>query len=248
MIIFALMKKSMLIGSVCLLLALCLPGRAQVPPELEAFQRAAGERSILFRGKQAARYTFPANGHPYWIHPTFEPGDIIFEGNTYTDLLINVDAVEQLALVQLEGGLFAVALSPALTPSFTMGGRHFVGIGPGEALPEGFYEVFGTGAERVYKHVYKRIESSTNNANGETIGYYDENYRSSVLRHFTYRKQYYFRDADGNFSRFKGKNELIRKFPEHKKEIRQALRATHLNEPGADFDAFCEAVLNFADR
>lgn len=233
--------------SVCIFTLLCcvLPAQAQVKDEIQRYQQTAGNRSILFRGEQAARYTFPVNGHPYWIRPTFERGDIVFEGNIYTDQLINVDAVQQQALVQLEGGLFAVALSPAQTPSFTMGGRHFVGIGPGENLPEGFYEVFGSGAERVYKHVYKQIESTTTNANGDTIGYYDEHYRPEVTRHFTYRKRYYFRDAEGNFSRFKSRSALLRRFPEHKKELRRVLRNAHLNEPGADFDAFCEVVLNY---
>lgn len=250
MTIFVLMNKSCLIIScVCLLLSAALSGRAQdYPVELQTFQDAAGERSILFRGKQAPKYNFSANGHPYWVQFDFERGDIIFEGQPYHDMLINVDALAQLALVRVNDSPFAVGLAPSQTPSFTMGGRRFVGIGPGEALPEGFYEVFGNGPERVYKHVYKRIESSTGNANGDTIGYYDPNYRENITRHFTYKKIYYFRDAQGNFSRFRSRNALISKFPDRRKEIRQAISAARLNEYGSSFDAFCEAVLNYAAR
>lgn len=55
----------LLLGSVLSLFAGTVTARAQASAELEAFQQAAGDRSILFRGMQATRYTFLANGHPY---------------------------------------------------------------------------------------------------------------------------------------------------------------------------------------
>ena len=240
------MKKPLFIlSSVFALLAFCLPATAQDGSvELQAFQQAASYRSILFRGMQASRYTFLANGHPYWIQPEFMRGDITFEGNLYRDVPINIDAHAQRALVQLSHSAYAVALSPALTSSFTMGGRRFVGIGAGQELPEGFYEVFGQGPEQVYKHVRKRLESSVNNVNGSTIGYYDENYRPDVVRHFTYLASYYFRDAAGQFRPFKGRNALLRQFPDRKREIRRGLRAAGIDR--SDFDAYCKAVLNIA--
>ena len=223
-----------------------LPARAQYPDELQAFQDAAGNRSILFRGQQAARYIFPANGNPYWSQPEFERGDITFEGNLYHDVLINIDAHAQKALVKFEGSPFAVALVPALTPSFTMGRRRFVGMGPGQALPEGFYEILGEGPELVYKHVYKRLDSSVMNVNGSVIGYEDRNYRSEVTRHFAYIKAYYFRDADGQFSRFQSLGSLIRKFPNRRKEIRKAVRTVRNQMTDMDFDVLCNTVLTTA--
>lgn len=240
------MKKTILLTA-CSVLSLLIgsaPVRAQAPKELERFQTAVGEHSVIFRGKQAARYTFPANGHPYWAQTAFEPGDIIFEGNLYQNVPLNIDAVAQRALVQLTGSPVSVALAPAQVTSITLGGRRFVGIGPGEALPEGFYEVFGQGPEQVYKHVRKRLESSVNNVNGSTIGYYDENYRPDVVRHFTYLASYYFRDAAGQFRPFKGRNALLRQFPDRKREIRRGLRAAGIDR--SNFDAYCKAVLNIA--
>ena len=244
------MKKPLFIlSSVFALLAFCLPATAQDGSvELQAFQQAASYRSILFRGMQASRYTFLANGHPYWIQPEFMRGDITFEGNLYRDVPINIDAHTQRALVQLSHSAYAVALSPALTSSFTMGGRRFVGIGAGQELPEGFYEVFGDGPEQVYKRVDKNLQSSVNNVNGDTIGYYDPDYRTDVMRHFALARTYYFRDAEGHFSRFKGKGALLRKFGSRKKEIRQALRKTRPELTPTDFDAYCRTVLNIAAR
>lgn len=238
----------LLVSSVLTLLAGTLPARAQASPELETFQRAAGDRSILYRGMQAARYAFLANGHPYWSSTDFERGDIIFEGNLYRDVPINIDAHAQRAIVQLDNNLYAVALTPALTSSITLGERRFVGIGAGEELPEGFYEVFGNGPEQVYKHIVKNLQSSVNNVNGDTIGYYDPDYRTDVMRHFAIAKTYYFRDAEGHFSRFKGKGALLRQFGSRKKEIRQALRKTRPELTPTDFDAYCRAVLNIAAR
>lgn len=242
------MKKSILtvISSLLILLGSILPARAQGSDELRAFQDAAGDRSILFRGQQAAHYIFPANGHPYWSKPEFERGDITFEGNLYRNVPINVDAHAQRALVRFEESLFAVALTPELTSSFTMGDRRFIGLGPGQALPEGFYEIFGEGPELVYKNVYKRLDSSVINVNGSVIGYEDPNYRSDVTRHFAYVTTYYFRDADGNFSRFKSLRTLIRKFPNRKQEIRKAVRTARSQMTNTDFDVLCKTVLNIA--
>lgn len=243
--IFVTMKKDVIavICSVFALLAGSLSARAQVPPELETYQQQAGDRSILYRGKQGARYLVLANGHPYWSTTAFQRGDVLFEGNLYPNVPINIDALAQRVLVQLEDGPFTVALTPDLTPSFTMGGSRFVGFGPGESLPEGFYEVFGEGPELVYKHVIKLMNSNTQNVNGDIIGYYDENYRSDVTRHFAIRKLYYFRDAEGNFTRFKSRSALIRKFPDRKRQIRQAVNAASQHSD-LDFDQFCKLVLN----
>ena len=238
------MKKTLLltISGIFLLLTGSPAGRAQVPDELQKFQQTAGDRSILYRGKQAARYTVLANGHPYWSQPDFERGNISFEGNDYQNVAINIDALAQRALVQLNNSPFAVALTPEQTPSFTIGTRVFAGIGPGEALPEGFYEVFGDGPVHVYKNVTKVLNSNTTNVNGDIIGYYDPEYRSDVTRHFAIHKYYYFRDAEGNFSRFKNRASLIRKFPDRKK-IRQGVNAARANSPDFNFDDFCKAVL-----
>lgn len=244
------MKKTIILAlsSVFLLLAGALSARAQAPDELQAFQDAAGGQSILFRGKQAARYNFPANGNPYWEKADFQRGDILFEGNLYRNVLLNIDALAQRALVHVESGPFAVALPPALTQTLTINGRRFEGIGPGEGLPEGFYEVLGQGPERVYKNVTKVLNSTVGDHNGDTIGYYDNNYRSDVMRHFAIQRNYYFRDREGYFSRIRNRRALIRKFPERQKEIRRAVRDILASSPDSDFDSVYEVILYTASR
>lgn len=236
------------IETVCLILILlaCTLARAQGQPEVAAYQEAAGDRAILYRGKQAPIYNILANGHPYWSQTAFELGDMLFEGNFYDHVSLNIDAVAQLVLVRLSGSPFSVGLTAAQAPSFHIGERSFVGIGPGGPLPEGIYEVFGEGRPCVYKHVDKILGSSVNNVNGKIIGYYDDNYRNDVTRHFSIHTSYYFLDEDGNCTRFRTRGALIRHFPARRKEIRKADRSMRANVPDYDFDGFCKLVLNTA--
>lgn len=216
--------------------------------ELETFQRASGDLSVLFRGKQDTRLGFLANGNPYWEQPEFVNGDIVFENKLYRNVLLNINAWQQRAVVKSPSGLKVVSLTPAQVSSLVVNGRLFVGVGPDEALPEGFYEVFGTGEERVYKHVDKKLNDYVGNVNGSTIGYYDVNYRPDVYRHFAIGTSYYFRDAEGRFSRIRNKNTLLRHFPDRKKEIRKAVKAAGVEYSKRNFDAYCQAVLNAAAR
>ena len=240
------MTQKLLLSGSLLVLLLGLPARAQTPAEVQSFQQEAGDRSILFRGKQATFYRFDANGTPYWDNTGFKRGDIVFEGNTYYEVLIDIDAYFQRALVHLESGPFAVSLTPDRTPSIVMAGRRFAGFGPGEALPEGFYEILGDGREQVYKRIDKYVQSSLNNVNGSPIGYEDPNYRDDVFRYFAQECTYYFRDAEGRFTRIKSRGALLRQFPERRRELRKALKELHIRRD--DFDRYCTELLKRTER
>lgn len=228
------------------LLAACVAARAQ-QAELEAFQQAAGDRSALYRGLLAENSTVPANGHPYWDTPEYLRGDIVFEGNLYRDVPLNINAQTQHALVRTSNQVFSIMLSPVQVSALDIDGRHFVGIGPDEgALPEGFYEILGQGGVCVYKHVDKRLQSSVSDSNGDRIGYYDPNYRSDIFNYYAYLSAYYFRDRDGQFTRIRNRGALLREFPDKRKMIRKAVQDAGLLQPGSSFDAFCKAVLNLA--
>lgn len=248
-IIFALMKRLLLlIGSVWLLLASGPAARAQLSSELLRFQEATGDQSILFRGKEAPRYNFPFNGNPYWENGTFHTGDLVCEGKFYHDMTLNINAQKQLVLVQMASSPQAIALTPSQVSSFTLDGRPYVGMGPGDVLPEGFYAVLGDGPVHIYKNVEKRLNFNTESVNGDPIGYYDPNYRNDVTRYFYIKRTYYFRDADGNFSRFKNLRSLLRKFPGRRREIHRELDRMLPANTEVSFDTYCELVLTIASR
>lgn len=242
-------KIHRIILPVFILLACCLGASAQAPDqqEIRSFQQLAGDKAALYSGREAMRYDFAYNGHPYWETPEFRLGDIDYEGRHYCDLPLNIDAYTQHALLRFSNDVFIVALAPGAVTAVDIDGHHFVGIGPDvEGIDEGFYDVLGAGPEQVYKRVTKLLQYGTDNVNGQVIGYEDPNYRREVTTYFAYKVSYFFRDADGNFSPIRNRAALIRKFPARKKEIRRAVHSAGLDDPAADFSAFCEMVLRVA--
>ena len=215
-------------GSVLLCLAGPDAAAQQHREETRAFQQAAGIQTAMLRGKQAARYDFPANGNPYWISAEYRAGDLVIDGNAYYGVPFNIDAVAQRLLVRVGDSQVAVALQPDRVRSIDSEGRHFVGVGVDGPLPAGFYEVIGDGAE--------------------SIGYRDPNYRTDVSRYFALHRSYYFRDAEGNFRRVRNKAALLRCLGSRKREVRQALNTSGLARQEMDFDEFCRVVLELAAR
>lgn len=239
-------KLTVLAGIFISLLISPSPACAQDSDAIRAYQRTAGARSILFRGKQAAGYSFPFNGTPFLEDGRYMVGDITFEGNVYYDIPFRIDAYTQRICVKPESLPLAVELTPGRTSSIVAGDRRFEGFGPDAALPEGFYEVFGTGPERVYKQIQKELSSSLNDVNGEPIGYIDPRYHDNIHQYFSINTAYYFRDAEGGFKRIRSIGALIRQFPERKRELRKAV-----DRAGYDrkrFDAACQLVLNLTSR
>ncbi|MBO4454958.1 MAG: hypothetical protein J5759_00750 [Bacteroidales bacterium] len=227
-------------------LALGFSAAAQQRPEIIEFQKLAGSGSTLVRGEQAEWYGFPANGTPYWISPEFFTATIDVQGRVYYDVAVNIDAVTQRALVRVPGSQMSVSIMPSRVRRIESDGLLFVGMGPDGLLPEGFYQVFGNGPEKVYKAVHKVLSSSTDNVNGATIGYYDEHYRYDVTRYFKLRTEYWFCDADGALSRVRGKNALLGKFGSRKKELRKQAAAYAIDR--LPFDQYCKALLELAQR
>ncbi|MBR6183954.1 MAG: hypothetical protein IKQ76_05225 [Bacteroidales bacterium] len=241
------MKKfTVLTGTLISLLIGSVPAGAQAADAIQAYQQTAGTRSILFRGKQAVNYTFPFNGTPFLEDGSYMVGDITFEGNVYYGISFRINAHTQRTHVKLASTPLAVEIAPERISSIVTDGRRFEGFGPDAALPEGFYEVFGTGPERIYKLVQKDISSSLHDVNGDQIGYNDPDYRNDIYRYFSFQTFYYFRDAEGQLKRIKGMGALLRQFPERKRELRQAVKQAGYGRKR--FDDACRLILNLTSR
>lgn len=241
------MKKiTLLTGALSVLLTFSPPAHAQDPDAVREYQRLAGPRSILYRARQADNYTFSFNGTPFWEPGDFLTGDIVCEGRTYYGVHFRIDAHTHRALVKLDQNPFSVALLPQQVSSIQADGRRFEGVGPDQVLREGFYEVFGEGPEKVYKRVDKFLMSSVNNVNGASIGYEDPEYRVGVFSYFSLQKAYFFLDAEGHFTRLKGRNSLLKHFPERRTELRRAVREAGIGR--RQFDDCCRLVLKLTAR
>lgn len=228
------------------LLACCVCLSAQNRTEVTEFQKHAGTKSTLLRGEQAEWYGFPANGNPYWHSADFFVGDIKVQGHVYYDVPLNLDAVAQRTLVLVPGSQVAVALPPSRVESIDSGNLHFVGITGGGPLREGFYQVLGDGEQKIYRSVHKHLATSTDNVNGELIGYYDNNYRYDVQRYFEIKSEYWFRHPDGQFTRIRNKSALFRCFGSRRRELRRAAEAQNIDR--LSFDKYCMVVLKLAEQ
>ena len=207
--------------------------QAQGEQELLRFQQAAGDRSVLFRGKAAEQYTIPAEGHPYWDGEEYIRGELVLEDRVYRDLPILIDALSHRALVQLSSGVFSVSLSPDEVQSIRLGSRHFSGSLHQDGLPEGFYEVIGDGPEQVWKRVDKFLSTA--------------NEIDRIYQYYSTRLSWYFRDAQGRFTRIRDRAGLLRQFPpERRRFIRQEIKRVRADRADIPFETWCQAALNAA--
>lgn len=189
--------------------------------ELERFQEEAGKLSILYRGKRAEKYNFSYNGTYFWDSPSFQSGDVSYNGKLYCNVNLNLDASRQIPLVCYGETMIDISLVPELVEWFSMDGRRFDNLSnSGVAGAEnGFYELLYNGRSKLYKRVNKFLKISTSNVNGKGIGYDDPKYREEVLSYFAINVRYFLLTEDGRFIQIKSRSSIARAFPDHKKEL-----------------------------
>lgn len=161
--------------------------------EFEAFQQAASYQSVLYRGRAPQLYTgLLYNGHYFWLTKEFLPGSLTFNGKHYTNVLLNIDACAQELLVQSKPGAPAVVVDRSRVTELEIGGQKFINLelaGQKGALP-GFYRI-ACEDPLIYQRIDKRMNTSPENVNGDTIGYEDPDYRTDVLNYFARDERFY---------------------------------------------------------
>jgi len=169
---------------------------ARTEEEYSRFMEAAGNRAVLFRGRQAVRYgNFRYNGHYYWNSPQYAKGTLMFDGRRYDDVYLNVDANSRNLLVCSFMGSPAIELNRDDVEWFDIDGSHYVNLqrenkyGNVEA---GYYILRKDGLFPVFEKLDKNFQSGTENYNGEDgIGYEDPQYDSKVLNAFVVERRFY---------------------------------------------------------
>lgn len=167
--------------------------RAQNAPEYQTFMQESGYKSVLFRGKVAQSYSStPFNGTYYWSSPEFKKGSVMYNGKLYTDILLNIDANTKDLLVRSTPNTYPVILERNHVEYCYIGEDKFLNLkGLGYDAREGYYQVLKEDGDPVYLYVSKNYQSSTDNANGDLIGYDDPNYNAKIYRYFGYEARYY---------------------------------------------------------
>lgn len=170
----------------------------------DTFLKEAAYRSVLYRGRGVPEYrTIVFNGTPYWDKPDFITGKLTVDGREYDGVLMNIDAHRQEIHVKYADGMSAVILEPSRVSFCQMGGSRYVNLfsqGIPKAAP-GYYKVLSDGPVKVFQRVNKILKTSTDNVNGDLIGYYDTSYRVGGVKYFYRDETYWWITKDGRLKK-----------------------------------------------
>ena len=112
---------------------------AQEVSDYETYERAAGTDMPLLRARVADSYGNYFNGTYLADTLGFLPGELVFEGKTYQNLHLNLDAVLQHVLLQQEGSPIILDLGRDRVQSFSRGRKIYVNLpAQGYDLPAGW--------------------------------------------------------------------------------------------------------------
>ena len=185
--------------------------QAQQVSDYETYARAAGTDMPLLRSRVADSYGNYFNGTYLADTLGFLPGNICFEGKTYENLRLNLDAVLQHVLLQQEGSPIILDLGRDRVQAFTRGNKIYVNLPDmGYALPAGFYEVMAQGQGTVYKRVGKVFSHlvDLNHDARDFIGYDDPHYRSDIFDYYQHKEYWYWIKKDGTIQRLRNKRKI----------------------------------------
>lgn len=185
--------------------------QAQQVSDYETYARAAGPDMPLLRSRVADSYGNYFNGTYLADTLGFLPGNISFEGKTYENLPLNLDAVLQHVLLQQEGSPIILDLGLERVQSFTRGDKTYVNLpSMGYSLPMGFYELMAQGHGAVYKRVNKVFSHlvDLNHDAKAFIGYDDPYYRSDIFDYYQHKEYWYWVKEDGTIQRLRNKRKI----------------------------------------
>ena len=163
------------------------------------FSIYAQETSALYRGKYPVMFPFKYNGNVYWGSEEFTSGSIHYNGKTYEDVLLNIDAYKQEIQIIPPGTRSVLVLYRDQVAWVKIGDELYVNLQylGWENYPAGFFKVLKDGPEPVLYHVQKFFTSSTSNQNRFGIGYYDPDYDESLIHFFRFEEYYSVMTPEG---------------------------------------------------
>ena len=185
--------------------------QAQQVSDYEVYARAAGADMPLLRARVADSYGNYFNGTYRADTLGFLPGSLCFEEKTYENLHLDLDAVLQHVLLQMEGSPIILDLGQDRVQSFTRGNKTYVNLSSrGYSVPEGFYELMAQGRGAVYKRVSKllcHLGDLNHDARGY-IGYDDPGYRSNLFDYYQHKESWYWIKEDGAVQHLRSKRKI----------------------------------------
>ena len=217
---------------ILMLTLLLVPFGARAQDDGAFYQDAVGASSMLWRGHKAYAYPSLVDGTPWWDDMTFMPGAVVYNGRTYTNVLLNIDAVRQdLVARDAASGVEKVVWREGVT-RFHMGGKAFLHLRAlyGEGMPSGYWQVLYDGHAKLVKQVSKKLGKDESGLSGV---------RAEV--------RYGHIAADGTWTPLTRRNQLQKLYPSFRGDIRR--HVAELERDGMfDFETYCLAVIRYVDE
>lgn len=171
--------------------------------EYEKYAEEAGEKMIVIRGKKAFTYNVRYNGHCYWETEIFKGGVLRFNGKTYTDLEMNIDACHNELLVKMTSSTIPIAVDKSAVSYLKIGDSEFVQFEEGKypKLDPGFYEVLCEGdSYNVFRKVTKTLSPDADGHGSGMLGYRDPNFNYNIHDFFCFHQRFYL-EKDGKMKK-----------------------------------------------
>lgn len=185
------------------------------------------ENSGLFNGKEYIdldRAT--TENYKFFKTPRFVTGSVTYSGQHYYNVDIKYNVWDDLLVIKLPNDGSEVILTPvkAYTTNFTIGDHHFVHVNDSVVKAtnkNGFYELL---QDNTYYTFYKKYQKGRSNKVEGDRSYYV--YKDS--------RPIFFLKYNGQFTQVSSKRDLIKIFPQYKKEINSVRERTGKNDPNAN--------------
>lgn len=184
------------------------------------YHTAIGQQSHLYNGPEYEFYDPIIKGNAYvFDNKSFTAGDVKYGAAVYRDVPMLYDLNKDLVVILLYNHFTKISLLSERVPEFWLLNHHFIRIttdSTGQArLATGFYDQLYQGKKiGIIVKRAKSIQTSTGN--------------NTIESFFSETKDYYVKKGDNYFS-FSGKGGLLDILKDKKKELRQYIKANHID-------------------
>ncbi len=199
------------------------------------FNQQIGESSRLYNGFIYKPYDAFIKGNAYLDDvTTFRNGSVIYDGESFDNVLLNYDLNTDQVIASLDGRLYRL-LSDRVT-SFDISNRHFIKITDNKSgIKTGFYEQLYSGRSEVLHRQEKLMHTDRNR--GELDSYF------APVNDY---KDYYIK-RNGRYYKVGDKGSVLDFFSDRKKEIKQFMKANNVQFNGL-YEQALVAIANFYDH
>lgn len=185
------------------------------------FNKAIGQQSRLYSGREYFLYDPVIKGNAYFPNdaPTWAPGEVNYNGITYTGVPLMYDIYKDVVVTLLYNGFSRYILVNERVHDFTFSYHHFVRVEVDSlkkdrsGISTGFYDQLYIGKIEVLAKRIKTIQNSPSDLGLETF--------------FTEKHEYYLRKGDSYYS-IGGQGSFLNPLKDKKAALKQFIRDNNI--------------------